>query len=130
LTSRQFILSQKRLGNIVAKAFIAEVNRQKYLVVIPADQALDKTKVGVLLDAEEVVVEEGDRTASLFPDCRNGVIPALGKPYDLPCLLDESILDWKQVLFDGGNDRESVQLSSDEYWRLAEAEVGDFRLRA
>ena len=65
-----------------------------------------------------------------FPDCEAGAVPALGRLYGLPCFVDETLLDKPSVCFKGGNHQDWVRISSDAYWRLAQAEVGDFRLRS
>ncbi len=117
------------LGKDRAKITIVRAGTSDVMVVIPASCELDLEKLGFLLDASEVAVENEDQYAVLFPDCEAGAMPAVGRLYGLSCFVDETLLDGASVYFKGGSHREWVRISSDGYWRIAQAEVGDFRLR-
>ena len=116
-------------GKDWAKIIIVRAGTSDVMVVIPAPCELDLEKLCILLDASEVTVENEDQYATLFPDCEADAMPAIGRLYGLPCFVDETLLDGPSVCFKGGNHREWVRISSDGYWRIAQAEVGDFRLR-
>jgi len=112
-----------------AKIIIVRAGLGNAMVVMPASCEIDLGKLGVLLDVPEVTVSSDTESAGLFPDCEAGAMPAIGRLYGLPCYIDETLLDGPSVCFKGGNHREGVRISSYEYWRIAQAEVGDFRLR-
>jgi Ala-tRNA(Pro) deacylase len=114
-------------GTVMAKAFVVRAGVSDVLVVLPEFEELDLAKLSLVLEDGPVALEEEPRLTRLFPDCEPGAIPAVGRPYNLPCFVDETLLDWPEIIFDGGNPAESVKLSSDEYWRLAQAEIGDFK---
>ena len=116
-------------GREWAKIIMVRAGTSDVMVVIPASCEIDLEKLRILLDVPEVAVESEDQCAALFPDCEAGAMPAIGRLYGLPCFVDETLLDSSSVCFKGGNHREWVRISSDEYWRVAQAEVGDFRLR-
>lgn len=116
-------------GKDWAKIIIVRAGTSDVMVVIPASCELDLEKLCILFDASEIAVENEDQYAALFPDCEAGAMPAIGRLYGLSCLVDETLLDGPSVCFKGGSHREWVRISSDEYWRIAQAEVGDFRLR-
>ena len=112
-----------------AKIIMVSVGREHAMVVMPASRELDLGKLAVLLDSSEVTVQTEGQSAHLFPDCEPGAQPAIGRLYGFSSFVDETLLDGPSVCFKAGNHREHVRISSDEYWRIAQAEVGDFRLR-
>ena len=112
-----------------AKTVIVRAGSKEVMVVLPALCEIDLEKLRVLLEVPEVTVEKEDESAHLFPDCERGAEPAIGRLYGIPCFVDETLLDGSSVCFKGGHHHEWVRVSSDEYWRIAQAEVGDFRLR-
>ena len=114
----------------LARVFIVEAGGKPVMVVLPACHRLDPEKVGVLFDAPSVSVSEAKEFSRHFPDCEPDALPAIGRLYDLPCLVDETMFDRDHVFFAGGKAGESVKVSSDTYWRIAQAEVGDFRVHA
>ena len=112
-----------------AKIVIVRAGSNDVMVVIPATYEVDLEKLRIFLDEPQASVESEDESARLFPDCERGAMPAIGRLYHLPSFVDETLLDGSSVCFKGGHHHEWVRISSDEYWRIARAEVGDFRLR-
>ena len=96
------------------------------MVVLPSSVVFDPALLAVLFDAESVLYDSQEEIHHLFPDCEPGELPALGRPYGLPCFVDETLLDGDEVFFSAGNHEEVIRISSGEYWRFAQAEVGDF----
>ena len=112
-----------------AKIIMVRAGTSTAMVVMPVSCEIDLEKLRILLDVSEITVQSEDQYAALFPDCEAGAMPAIGRLYSLPCFVDETLLDSSSVCFMAGNHREWVRISSDEYWRVAQAEVDDFRLR-
>lgn len=112
-----------------AKTVIVRAGAKEVMVVTPSFCELDLEKLRVLLDEPNATVESDSESAHLFPDCEQGAEPAIGRLYGIPCFVDETVLDGSCVCFKGGHHHEWVRISSDEYWRIAQAEIGDFRLR-
>lgn len=121
--------SHKIPAHEIAKVHLVRAGDHAVMVVLPSTYQLDLEKLAVLFDADLLFMEDEAQASRLFPDCERGAYPALGCLYDLPCYVDETLLDGGEVFFDGGNPREFIRVSSDEYWRIARAEIGDFRLR-
>ena len=112
-----------------AKVVMLKAAGKDVMVVLPSTAVLDPLKVGVLLDAEAVLPDTEEEVQKLFPDCEPDALPALGRPYNILCFIDETLLDKEQVFFSGGNREEAVRIDSDAYWRIAQGEIGDFRKR-
>ena len=115
----------------MAKAVIVRAGVKPYMVVIPACYELDLKKLADFLDVSSVSVEAEQDFSKFFPDCDSGIVPALGRLYNVPCLIDETMLDGPSVIFQVGRDGEFFKISSYEYWRVAQAEeIGDFRIHS
>ena len=117
-------LPQEKAQVIMIKAAARDV-----MVVLPSTAMLDPIKLGILLDTEAIRLDSDEEVSRLFPDCEPDALPAFGLPYNIPCFIDETLLDGEEVFFPGGNHEDAICINSDEYWRVAQAEVGDFRKR-
>ncbi|MBI3306804.1 MAG: YbaK/EbsC family protein [Candidatus Omnitrophica bacterium] len=112
-----------------AKVVMVKAAGKDVMVVLPSTAVLDPFKLGILLDIESIRLDSDEEVYKLFPDCEPDALPALGLPYDIPCFIDETLLDGEEVFFPGGNHEDAICINSDEYWRVAQGEVGDFRQR-
>ena len=110
-----------------AKVMIVKVAEKKVMVVLPSHTPLDPLMLAILLDTDSVSLATEEEVRELFPDCDPDALPALGLPYNIPCFIDETLLDGEEVFFSGGNHKDAIRINSNEYWRIAQAEVGDFR---
>lgn len=126
------VIPQSRIPDLPrekAKVVMIKAAGQDVMVVLPSTAVLDPVKLGILLDTEAIRLDSDAEISKLFPDCEPDALPALGLPYSIPCFIDETLLDGAEVFFPGGNHEDAVCINSDEYWRVAQAEVGDFRKR-
>jgi len=96
------------------------------MAVVPANRMVSLSKLSAVLDTEDLSFDDEAELANLFPDCELGAMPAVGKPYDIPCYIDRSVLEGGEVCFNGGNHNQSVKLSAEDYQKIAGGEVGDF----
>lgn len=117
-------LPQEKAQAVIVKAAGTDV-----MVVLPSTAVFDPSKLGILFDAESVTLTSEEEIRRLFPNCEPGELPALGLPYGVPCFVDETLLDGEEIFFSAGNHEEVIRINSYEYWRIAQAEVGDFRKR-
>ena len=138
---QKFLQDKQTAYKIIPQARVPDLPREKakvimikaaaldVMVVLPFTAMLDPIKLGILLDTEAIRLDSDEEVSRLFPDCEPDALPALGLPYGIPCFIDETLLDGGEVFFPGGNHEDAICISSDEYWRVAQAEVGDFRKR-
>jgi len=113
-------------GKVMAKVVMVKAKDKDLMVVIPAHKMLDLAKVEAKAGKDHVRMEDESEFSSLFPDCEVGAMPPFGKLYKLPCYVDRLVLEHDDVYFNGGTHAQSVKISSDDFRRLAGAEVGDF----
>ena len=114
-------------NSVIAKAILVRASGKDVMVVLPETDELNLNKLAILLDEESLAIETEKDNTRIFPDCECHSLPALGRPYNIPCFIDQTVLDKADVILHGGTPTEQIKITSDEYWRLAEAEIGDFK---
>lgn len=125
-TAQETAAADKISGKEMAKVVIVKAHGEDVMIVIPANRMLDLEKVGKKLDASDVRIEDEDEFTRLFPDCDKGAMPPIGTLFDIPCYVDESVLQEPVVCFNAGTHTESIIISTDAYQKIASAQIGDF----
>jgi Ala-tRNA(Pro) deacylase len=100
------------------------------LVVIPAAHRLELGSVHRALGVEVGLATqpEVERT---FADCVDGAVPAAGQAYGLDVLVDDALLDAREVYFEAGDRTELVKMSGADFRALMRSEPhGAFSVHA
>ncbi len=71
-------------------------------------------------------IPERRRLARLFPDCERGAIPPFGSVYHLPTLVDESLAEDEQIVFEAHNHEEAIRMAYRDYEALEHPRKGHF----
>lgn len=109
---------------------LAKIKGKESMFIIPAGHRLDALKVCDALDTEEVQIEEIE-FEDLALDWEKDVLVPFGPLYKMPCYVDVSLEDQKEVFFKAGNyKKESIKISISDFLRLAEGEIGDYSVPA
>ncbi|HEY5716191.1 MAG TPA: YbaK/EbsC family protein [Psychromonas sp.] len=102
----------------VAKAVVLQSDEGDYLMAsLPANSRLSLTGVNNLTGKHYNLVSE-QKLQELFPDCTQGAIPAMGIPYRMEMLVDESLLAAENVYIESGDHKNLLKLSQQEYNNL------------
>ncbi|WP_017941611.1 MULTISPECIES: aminoacyl-tRNA deacylase [unclassified Thioalkalivibrio] len=114
-------------GDAVAKAVLLVEEGGRYrLAIVPATR---RVKLGQLhrLLGEHVGLATEDEVAQVFADCERGAIPALGPAFGLETLVDESLLQQRDVYFEAGDHESLVHLrEADFLYLLGQPSRGQF----
>ena len=65
-----------------------------------------------------------------FPGCETGAMPPFGNLYSLPVLVDESITQDKEIVFNAGSHTELIRIAYEDSARLAGPKVLKFSAQA
>lgn len=118
-------------GRQLAKVVVVRENGRGYLmVVLPAACRVDLTALKNVTGMRKLSLAPEEEFVRLFPDCDAGAMPPFGSLYDMPVYMDACFPRAKDIFFQGGNHREVVQLSYQDYERLVRPTVGEFCLHA
>ena len=102
----------------VAKAVILQSEDNDYLMAsLPANSHLSLTDVNKLTGKNYHLVSEHE-LRDLFPDCSQGAIPAIGTPYKMAMLVDESLLSAESIYIESGDHIHLLKISHQEYSNL------------
>ncbi|MDA8365159.1 MAG: YbaK/EbsC family protein [Gammaproteobacteria bacterium] len=107
-------------AGMLAKSVVLEDDFGFLVAVIPANCHLALGQVRRLLDRRLGLASERS-IAALFRDCEAGAVPAAGCAYGLDTVVDDSLVDQPEVYIEGGDHRELLHLSKDQFRRLFSA---------
>ncbi|WP_028864038.1 YbaK/EbsC family protein [Psychromonas aquimarina] len=104
----------------VAKAVVLQSEDGDYLMAsLPANSRVSLTEVNDFTGKQYHLVSE-EKLLELFPDCSQGAVPAMGTPYNMSMLIDESLLASDSVYIESGDHESLLKLSHQEYSSLIE----------
>lgn len=113
-------------GDRLAKGVLVEDAGHYMVAVLPATRRLQFGKLHYLL-GEHVGLATEEEVRSVFPDCEQGAVPALGTAYGVETLLDESLADQDKVYVEGGDHCSLIRMTGADFRaRLGDCRHGDF----
>ncbi len=102
----------------LAKAVLLEDNSGNYLVaVLPCQNRISLQQLNNKLSKDYNLAPEAE-LHRIFDDCEPGAIPAVGQPYKIPTICDDSLLDQPCVYIEGGDHQALLKFSHDQFCRL------------
>jgi Ala-tRNA(Pro) deacylase len=113
-------------GEHVAKVFIASVDDKPIMLVLPAPGHVDLERIRKLLKATTARRAREFEFAQLFADCDVGAMPPFGNLYQVPVILDRSLVDEAHIVFQAGTHHTTIKLAMSDYQRLVNPLIGDF----
>ena len=105
-------------GKEMAKTVLLRAGAGYALAVLPASYRVDLDQVRRELGEEWVEMGSEEDMDHLFPDCERGAIPPFGSLYHLPTLVDESLADDEQIVFEAQNHEEAIRMAYRDYEAL------------
>ena len=104
----------------VAKPVLLRVDDGCVLVVLPASKSVDLMRVRELLGAEHVELASEADCGHEFIDCEFGARLPFGAQYGLRTLMDESLGEDEEIVFEGNTHREAIRMRLADYVALEE----------
>jgi len=101
----------------VAKCIVLEDGEGYLLAILPASCRLDLKRVRRRLRRPLQLAQEWE-LESLFGDCELGAVPAIGRAYGIPALIDDSLMRMPDLYFEAGDHRDLVHLSGSAFRAL------------
>ncbi len=104
-------------GDRLAKAVVLKQEAGYLLVVLPASHRLSLDDLRAWLDRRVELATEGE-IETLFRDCACGAVPAIGAPYGMETIIDDSIAAQPDVYFEGGDHATLVHMTGKQFAEL------------
>jgi Ala-tRNA(Pro) deacylase len=124
-TAQELAAEEHVSGRKTAKAVVVRTPTQFAMCVLPAHRKLDMVKAARALRAKQVELADESHLARLFPDSEIGAEPPFGRLYNLETLIDRSLAEEDEVVFEAGRHDESIRMNCREYMSLAQPTIAD-----
>jgi len=113
-------------GKEMAKTVLLRTGRGYVVAVLPATHQVDLEQVRQQLGEERVEMAAESDMDRLFPDCERGAIPPFGSLYQLPTVVDESLAQDEQIVFEAQNHEDAIRMTYRDYEALEHPMKGHF----
>jgi len=113
-------------GYEVAKTVLLRVDGTYMLALLPAPKRVDLDMAREALQARHVELASEEEISRVFPDCETGAIPPFGSQYGIRTLVDESLTEDDQIVFEGNTHDEAFRIRFADFQRLEDPWVGNF----
>lgn len=105
-------------GYRVAKSVIVQAGKSRYIAVFPATEMLDEASLARAVGAREASLADEGEFSVLFPECEVGAEPPFGGLYELPVVMDKSLVDEEPLVFRAGSHEETLEITAGDYFAL------------
>jgi len=113
-------------GRQVIKPVVVKADGRFVMCALPASHRVDLSALREQLEVDDVQLVDEVKLSELFPDCELGAEPPIGRLYDMPTIMDESLICDARVTFQAGTHSDSVTMTLADYRRAAQPEMGYF----
>lgn len=115
-------------GRRVAKTVLLRMDHgyQYAVAILPATHLIDLDAVGQILGGAKMELATELEIAQCCPDCEMGVLPPFGSMYGLETIMDESLRDAPQLVFEGNTHQEAIRMAGEDFIRLEHPVIGSF----
>jgi Ala-tRNA(Pro) deacylase len=113
-------------GKEVAKSVLLRAGSGYVLAVLPATHQVDLGRVREELGGDSVELASEHEAERLFPDCEPGAHPPFGSLYNIQTLVDASLSDDKDIVFEGQNHEEAYRMAFQDYQAMEHPRQGSF----
>jgi Ala-tRNA(Pro) deacylase len=130
-SSSRLAQSTHTRGNAVGKTVLLHANHGfvDVVVVVPSTCQVDVVKVSEVLGGAQVELASQDDISRHCPDCERGVLPPFGSQYAMQTIVDESLIDREQILFEGETHDEAIRMRFEDFRRVENPLVGSIVVR-
>jgi Ala-tRNA(Pro) deacylase len=113
-------------NQLMAKVVMVFTDGKLAMLVLPASQRVDLTRVGPATEAKEVFLAGERELAAAFPDCEVGAMPPFGNLYGIPVYVDRLLAEDETIVFQAGTHTDTISMKYADYVRLVQPRVVEF----
>jgi Ala-tRNA(Pro) deacylase len=118
-------------GREVAKAVLLRANHGfRYIVaVVPSTHRVDLEAVSRALGDAQVQLATEIEIAERCPECELGVLSPFGSRYGSETIVDKSLTQKEQILFEGDTHHEALRMNVADFCRIENPLIAEFACR-
>jgi len=107
----------------LAKTIIIHADEGNWMAVLPANYRLNDRLIKRALGVKHVHFLQEEELTKLFPDCEVGAMPPIGNLYSMPVVVDKTMTQDDQIVFNAGTHTESVKMKFGDFENLVHPRV-------
>lgn len=125
-TAQEVAAFQHIPGKQMAKVVMVKKDSGAFLMlVLPASHQVHFGRLRQVV-GEKVELAQEREFRHLFPGCEVGAEPPFGNLFDLDTIVDESLAEDEEIVFNGGSHWQTVRMRYDDYVQLVQPRVARF----
>jgi Ala-tRNA(Pro) deacylase len=115
-------------GRRVAKAVLVRVGESFVLAVLPASCQIDLDRLSQVVGsaASEIRLATPEEVLATFSDCEPGVVPAFGRLYGLPTLVDSGLSETGDIVVSANTRHEGLWMHFRDFAAVEQPEHASF----
>jgi Ala-tRNA(Pro) deacylase len=115
-------------GHHVAKTVLLRADGGKAFVVavLPASRSIDLHLASQLLGGRQLELATEKEIADKCRDCELGVLPPFGSYYGMMTIVDASISEDEEIVFEGNTHHETIRMLFGDFRSIEKPVVGHF----
>jgi len=113
-TAREAHISPRDL----AKAVLLHDDADFLLAVVPAMRMVNPWAIEDLLGEPQIMMAEENDLPFVFRDCERGAVPALGTAFGVKTIVDDEVLERRNIYFEGGDHEHLIHMRGRDFARL------------
>lgn len=115
-------------GKEVAKTVLLRTDGiDKYVVaVLQANQSIDLQKAANAIGCSHVKLATEVEISQRCTDCQAGALPPFGSQYGMRTMVEKSLLDDDEIVFEGNTHDKAIRMSYADFDRLEQPLLGSF----
>lgn len=116
-------------GREFAKTVLLRTGRGYALAVLPATHHVDLELARADLGEDRCEMASEEEMDRLFPDCERGAMPPFGSLYELPTIVDESLAEDEEIVFEAQTRQDAIRMAYRDYEAIEHPRHGHFARR-
>jgi Ala-tRNA(Pro) deacylase len=118
-------------GHEVAKTVLlrADGGYTYFVCVLPATKTIDLERVSAALGGSRIELATEIEIMQHCPDCELGTLPPFGSQYGMRTLVEESLSDDEEIVFEGNNHHEAIRMRYEDYRDIEQPLVARFAVQ-
>ena len=118
MTAQRLAQAVSESGYHVAKTVLLKSYTDYLLAVVPATRTIDLADAQAMLRSDYLELASEEELAQRFPDCETGAALPFGSQYGMTTLVDQSLAEAEEIVFEGNTHDEAVRMRFGDYFEL------------
>jgi Ala-tRNA(Pro) deacylase len=110
----------------LAKAILVSVDGRFWMTVLRTDHRVNTQMIKRAFGAKQVHLAHEEDLESFFPDCQIGAMPPLGNLYGLPVMVDESLAEDEEIVFNACTHTRVIRMKFKDFKELVKPVILQF----